>query len=215
MPYSEVGVTNKIDLKNYLKKKLDVKIIDINRRNRNIVVSHKKVIEECQDVLNNLEKGLILEGTVKNVTDFGAFVEIGAGITGLVYTKDISWLFVKRPCDFLKEGQKVKVVITDYNEDKTKISLSIKLAYPNPWDENNGYHIGDHITGFVVKITIYGAIIEVQPGIECLLHNSEISWYSNRVKTSNFFKVGDKVESVIIGLDRPNHKISLSVRQPY
>ena len=213
MPYSEVGVTNKIDLKNYLKKKLDVKIIDINRRNRNIVVSHKKVIEECQDVLNNLEKGLILEGTVKNVTDFGAFVEIGAGITGLVYTKDISWLFVKRPCDFLKEGQKVKVVITDYNEDKTKISLSIKLAYPNPWDENNGYHIGDHITGFVVKITIYGAIIEVQPGIECLLHNSEISWYSNRVKTSNFFKVGDKVESVIIGLDRPNHKISLSVRQ--
>jgi ribosomal protein S1 len=213
MPNSEVDAKENIDLKDYLKKKLDVKIIKLNSSNKNIVVSHKKVVEEGQEVLNQLEKGLILEGTVKKLKDFGAFVDIGGGVTGLVFTKDISWCFVKNPDDILEEGGKVKVVVVDFNEDKTKISLSIKLAYPNPWDDINGYHIGDHVTGKVVNLTTYGAFIEMQPGVEGLLHKSEISWNTNRPKASDFFKIGDKVDAVIIDLDRKSHKISLSVRQ--
>ena len=190
----------------------------INQEFRNVVVSHKALIEaeleaQKKEIISHLEKGQVLEGTVKNITSYGVFVDLG-GVDGLVHITDLSWGRVSDPHEVVSLDQKIKVVILDFDEEKKRIALGVKQLTPHPWDSlDPNLKVGDHVKGKVVVIADYGAFVEIQPGVEGLIHVSEMSWSQHLRSAQEFLHVGDEVEAVILSLDRQERKMSLGIKQ--
>ena len=190
----------------------------INQEFRNVVVSHKALIEaeleaQKKEIISHLEKGQVLEGTVKNITSYGVFVDLG-GVDGLVHITDLSWGRVSDPHEVVALDQKINVVILDFDEEKKRIALGVKQLTPHPWDSlDPELKVGDHIKGKVVVIADYGAFVEIQPGVEGLIHVSEMSWSQHLRSAQEFLHVGDEVEAVILTLDRQERKMSLGIKQ--
>ena len=218
LPGSQIEVKPIRDYDAYVNKTLDLKIVKINPDFRNVVVSHKALEEamlEAQkaELIGKLEKGQVVEGVVKNITSYGVFVDLG-GVDGLVHITDLSWGRVNHPEEVVKLDEKIKVVILDFDEVKKRIALGIKQLYPHPWDSlDPNLKVGDKVKGKVVVIADYGAFVEIQPGVEGLIHVSEMSWSLHLRSAQDFFKVGDEVEAVVLTLDREERKISLGVKQ--
>ncbi len=218
LPGSQIDVKPVTDYDQYVGKTMDFKVVKINEQIRNAVVSHKALIEsdlEAQRsvIIGQLEKGQVLEGTVKNVTDFGAFIDLG-GVDGLLYITDISWGRVQHPSEVLGNGQKLNVVVLDFDDEKKRISLGLKQLTPHPWDNlDAAIQEGSTIRGKVVNIEDYGAFLEVTPGVEGLVHVSEITWSSQPVNAKEYFKVGEEYDAKIVTLDRDERKMSLSIKQ--
>jgi len=218
LPGSQIDIRPIIDYDAYVGKTMEYKVVKINEAIKNAVVSHKALIEsdleeQRQAIISKLEKGQVLEGTVKNLTDFGAFLDLG-GVDGLLYITDISWGRIKHPSDVLENGQKLNVVVLDFNDDKKRISLGLKQLQPHPWDvlaEN--MQPGSIVKGKIVNIEDYGAFLEVTPGVEGLIHVSEVSWSSQPINSREFFKEGDEHEAKVVTLDRDDRKMSLSLRK--
>lgn len=218
LPGSQIDVKPVTDYDQYVGKTMDFKVVKINEAIRNAVVSHKALIEsdiEAQRsvIIGQLEKGQVLEGTVKNVTDFGAFIDLG-GVDGLLYITDISWGRVNHPSEVLQNGQKLNVVVLDFDDEKKRISLGLKQLTPHPWD-NLAAEIqeGASVKGKVVNIEDYGAFLEILPGVEGLVHVSEITWSSQPINAKEFFKVGEEYEAKVVTLDKDERKMSLSIKQ--
>ena len=218
LPGSQIDVKPVTDYDQYVGKTMDFKVVKINEQIRNAVVSHKALIESDIEqqrsvIIGQLEKGQVLEGTVKNVTDFGAFIDLG-GVDGLLYITDISWGRVNHPTEVLENGQKLNVVVLDFDDEKKRISLGLKQLTPHPW-ENLSEEIkeGAKVKGKIVNIEDYGAFLEIQPGIEGLIHVSEITWSSQPINAKEFFKMGDEYEAVVVTLDKDERKMSLSIKQ--
>ena len=218
LPGSQIDVKPVTDYDQYVGKTMDFKVVKINEQIRNAVVSHKALIEsdlEAQRsvIIGQLEKGQVLEGTVKNVTDFGAFIDLG-GVDGLLYITDISWGRVQHPSEVLSNGQKLNVAVLDFDDEKKRISLGLKQLTPHPWD-SLGEEISEGATvkGKVVNIEDYGAFLEVTPGVEGLVHVSEITWSSQPVNAKEYFTVGEEYDAKIVTLDRDDRKMSLSIKQ--
>lgn len=218
LPGSQIDVKPVTDYDQYVGKTMDFKVVKINEAIRNAVVSHKALIEsdiEAQRsvIIGQLEKGQVLEGTVKNVTDFGAFIDLG-GVDGLLYITDISWGRVNHPSEVLQNGQKLNVVVLDFDDEKKRISLGLKQLTPHPWD-NLAPEIqeGASVKGKVVNIEDYGAFLEILPGVEGLVHVSEITWSSQPINAKEFFKVGEEYEAKVVTLDKDERKMSLSIKQ--
>lgn len=218
LPGSQIDVKPVTDYDQYVGKTMDFKVVKINEAIRNAVVSHKALIEsdiEAQRsvIIGQLEKGQVLEGTVKNVTDFGAFIDLG-GVDGLLYITDISWGRVNHPSEVLQNGQKLNVVVLDFDDEKKRISLGLKQLTPHPWD-NLAAEIqeGATVKGKVVNIEDYGAFLEILPGVEGLVHVSEITWSSQPINAKEFFKVGEEYEAKVVTLDKDERKMSLSIKQ--
>ena len=218
LPGSQIEVKPIRDYDIYVNKTMDFKIVKINHEFRNVVVSHKALIEaelEAQkaDIIGKLEKGQILEGTVKNITSYGVFVDLG-GVDGLIHITDLSWGRVNHPEEVVKLDDKINVVILDFDDTKKRIALGLKQLTPHPWDAlDPNLKVGDKVKGKVVVIADYGAFIEIQPGVEGLIHVSEMSWSSHLRSAQDFLKVGDEVEAVILTLDREERKMSLGIKQ--
>lgn len=218
LPGSQIDVKPVTDYDQYVGKTMDFKVVKINEQIRNAVVSHKALIEsdiEAQraEIIGQLEKGQVLEGTVKNVTDFGAFIDLG-GVDGLLYITDISWGRVQHPSEVLSNGQKLNVVVLDFDDDKKRISLGLKQLTPHPWESlPEEIHEGATVKGRVVNIEDYGAFLEIMPGVEGLVHVSEITWSSQPINAKEFFKVGEEYEAKIVTLDKEERKMSLSIKQ--
>ena len=218
LPGSQIEVKPIRDYDAYVNKTLDLKIVKINNEFRNVVVSHKALEEamlEAQkaELIGKLEKGQVVEGVVKNITSYGVFVDLG-GVDGLVHITDLSWGRVNHPEEVVQLDEKIKVVILDFDEVKKRIALGIKQLYPHPWDAlDPNLKVGDKVKGKVVVIADYGAFVEIQPGVEGLIHVSEMSWSLHLRSAQDFFKVGDEVEAVVLTLDREERKISLGVKQ--
>jgi small subunit ribosomal protein S1 len=218
LPGSQIDVKPVTDYDQFVGKTMEFKVVKINEAIKNAVVSHKALIEsdiEAQraEIMSKLEKGQVLEGTVKNITDFGAFMDLG-GLDGLLYITDISWGRISHPTEVLKLDQKINVVVLDFDDEKRRISLGLKQLTPHPWDvlgENIGE--GNVVKGKVVNIEDYGAFLEIQPGVEGLVHVSEISWSNSPINAKEFFKLGDEYEAKIVTLDRDSRKMSLSIKQ--
>ena len=218
LPGSQIDVKPIYDFDAYVGKTIDVAVVKINRANDNVVVSHKVLIEQSlesqkSEIISNLEKGQILEGTIKNMTSFGVFIDLG-GVDGLLHITDISWGRIAHPEEVLELGQKVQVVVTDFNEDKKRISLGMKQLTPHPWEALPAtIEVGAKVKGKVVNIADYGAFLEIMPGVEGLIHISEMSWsqYSRNIR--DLIKVGDEVEAVVLTLDREEKKMSLGIKQ--
>ncbi len=218
LPGSQIDVKPVTDYDQFVGKTMEFKVVKINEAIKNAVVSHKALIEsdiEAQraEIMSKLEKGQVLEGTVKNITDFGAFMDLG-GLDGLLYITDISWGRIAHPSEVLKLDQKINVVVLDFDDEKRRISLGLKQLTPHPWDvlgENIGE--GNVVKGKVVNIEDYGAFLEIQPGVEGLVHVSEISWSNSPINAKEFFKLGDEYEAKIVTLDRDSRKMSLSIKQ--
>ena len=211
LPGSQIDVHPIRDYDQFVGKTMEFKIVKINQEFRNVVVSHKALIEQeleaqKQEIISRLEKGQILEGTVKNITSYGVFVDLG-GVDGLIHITDLSWGRIDDPKKVVELDQKINVVILDFDEEKKRIALGLKQLTPHPWD------VGDHIKGKVVVIADYGAFVEVQPGVEGLIHVSEMSWSQHLRSAQEFLKVGDEVEAVILTLDREERKMSLGIKQ--
>ncbi|HNP55029.1 MAG TPA: S1 RNA-binding domain-containing protein, partial [Ferruginibacter sp.] len=193
-------------------------MVKINEAIKNAVVSHKALIEsdiEAQraEIIGKLEKGQVLEGTIKNITDFGAFLDLG-GLDGLLYITDISWGRINHPSEVLKLDQKLNVVVLDFDDDKKRISLGLKQLTPHPWDTlGENLKEGDIVKGKVVNIEDYGAFLEIMPGVEGLVHVSEISWANTPINAKEFFKLGDEHEAKVVTLDKDTRKMSLSIKQ--
>jgi small subunit ribosomal protein S1 len=193
-------------------------VVKINETIKNAVVSHKALIEsdiEAQraEIIGKLEKGQVLEGTIKNITDFGAFLDLG-GLDGLLYITDISWGRINHPSEVLKLDQKLNVVVLDFDDDKKRISLGLKQLTPHPWDVLSDSIVeGNTVKGKVVNIEDYGAFLEIQPGVEGLVHVSEITWANTPVNAKEFFKLGDEYEAKVVTLDKETRKMSLSIKQ--
>jgi small subunit ribosomal protein S1 len=202
----------------YVGKKMEVKVIKINYANDNVVVSHRALIEkdleeQRSQVLNNLEKGQVLEGVIKNITSFGVFIDLG-GVDGLLHITDISWGRVSNPEDVLSSNQKVNVVVLDFDEDKKRISLGMKQLYPHPWETLPAdVVVGSKVKGKIVNVADYGAFLEVIPGVEGLIHVSEMSWSQHLRNPQDFLKVGDEIEAVVLTIDRDEKKMSLGIKQ--
>ncbi|MCS6822497.1 MAG: 30S ribosomal protein S1 [Microscillaceae bacterium] len=202
----------------YVGKKLDVKVIKINYANDNVVVSHRVLIEkdieqQRQAILNNLERGQVLEGTIKNMTNFGVFIDLG-GVDGLLHITDISWGRINDPRDVLDYDQKVNVVVLDFDEEKKRISLGMKQLTPHPWSSlPEEITVGTKVRGRVVNVADYGAFLEVIPGVEGLIHVSEMSWSQHLRNPQEFLKVGDVLDAVVLTLDREERKMSLGIKQ--
>jgi small subunit ribosomal protein S1 len=218
LPGSQIDVKPVTDYDQYVGKTMDFKIVKINEAIRNAVVSHKALIESDIEqqrsvIIGQLEKGQVLEGTVKNVTDFGAFIDLG-GVDGLLYITDISWGRVTHPSEVLENGQKLNVVVLDFDDEKKRISLGLKQLTPHPWD-NLAPEIteGSRVKGKVVNIEDYGAFLEILPGVEGLVHVSEITWSSQPINAKEFFKIGEEHEAMIVTLDKEERKMSLSIKQ--
>ena len=218
LPGSQIDVKPVTDYDQYVGKTMDFKVVKINETIRNAVVSHKALIESDIEqqrsvIIGQLEKGQVLEGTVKNVTDFGAFIDLG-GVDGLLYITDISWGRVTHPSEVLHNGQKLNVVVLDFDDEKKRISLGLKQLTPHPWD-NLPAEIaeGGHVKGKVVNIEDYGAFLEIFPGVEGLVHVSEITWSSQPINAKEFFKLGEEHEAVVVTLDKDERKMSLSIKQ--
>src|SRR5690606_31135033 len=199
LPGSQIDVKPVTDYDQYVGKTMDFKVVKINEQIRNAVVSHKALIEsdieqQRSEIIGKLEKGQVLEGTVKNVTDFGAFIDLG-GVDGLLYITDISWGRVNHPTEVLENGQKLNVVVLDFDDEKKRISLGLKQLTPHPWDNlSEEIKEGAKVKGKIVNIEDYGAFLEIQPGIEGLIHVSEITWSSQPINAKEFFKMGDEYE---------------------
>ena len=218
LPGSQIDVHPIRDFDQFVGKTMEFKVVKINQEFRNVVVSHKALIEaeleaQKQEIISKLEKGQILEGTVKNITSYGVFVDLG-GVDGLIHITDLSWGRVDDPKKVVELDQKINVVILDFDEEKKRIALGLKQLTPHPWDALDAeLKVGDHIKGKVVVIADYGAFVEVQPGVEGLIHVSEMSWSQHLRSAQEFLKVGDEVEAVILTLDRDERKMSLGIKQ--
>ncbi|SDH03381.1 30S ribosomal protein S1 [Prevotella communis] len=218
LPGSQIDVHPIRDYDQFVGKTMEFKIVKINQEFRNVVVSHKALIEQeleaqKQEIISRLEKGQILEGTVKNITSYGVFVDLG-GVDGLIHITDLSWGRIDDPKKVVELDQKINVVILDFDEEKKRIALGLKQLTPHPWDAlDANLKVGDHIKGKVVVIADYGAFVEVQPGVEGLIHVSEMSWSQHLRSAQEFLKVGDEVEAVILTLDREERKMSLGIKQ--
>ena len=218
LPGSQIDVHPIRDYDMFVGKTMEFKIVKINQEFRNVVVSHKALIEaeleaQKKDIISKLEKGQVLEGTVKNITSYGVFVDLG-GVDGLIHITDLSWGRVSDPHEVVELDQKINVVILDFDEEKKRIALGLKQLTPHPWDAlDPNLKVGDHVKGKVVVIADYGAFVEIQPGVEGLIHVSEMSWSQHLRSAQDFLHVGDEVEAVILTLDREERKMSLGIKQ--
>ena len=218
LPGSQIDVHPIRDYDQFVGKTMEFKIVKINQEFRNVVVSHKALIEaeieaQKKEIIGKLEKGQILEGTVKNITSYGVFVDLG-GVDGLIHITDLSWGRVDDPHKVVELDQKINVVILDFDDEKKRIALGLKQLTPHPWDAlDSELKVGDHVKGKVVVIADYGAFVEVQPGVEGLIHVSEMSWSQHLRSAQEFLKVGEEVEAVILTLDRDERKMSLGIKQ--
>jgi small subunit ribosomal protein S1 len=218
LPGSQIDVHPIRDYDQFVGKTMEFKIVKINQEFRNVVVSHKALIEaeleqQKKEIISKLEKGQILEGTVKNITSYGVFVDLG-GVDGLIHITDLSWGRVDDPKKVVELDQKINVVILDFDDEKKRIALGLKQLTPHPWDAlDTNLKVGDHVMGKVVVIADYGAFVEIQPGVEGLIHVSEMSWSQHLRSAQEFLKVGDEVEAVILTLDRDERKMSLGIKQ--
>ena len=218
LPGSQIDVHPIRDYDQFVGKTMEFKVVKINQEFRNVVVSHKALIEEeleaqKREIISKLEKGQILEGTVKNITSYGVFVDLG-GVDGLIHITDLSWGRVDDPHKVVELDQKINVVILDFDDEKKRIALGLKQLTPHPWDAlDANLKVGDHVKGKVVVIADYGAFVEIQPGVEGLIHVSEMSWSQHLRSAQEFLKVGDEIEAVILTLDREERKMSLGIKQ--
>ena len=218
LPGSQIDVHPIRDYDVFVGKTMEFKVVKINQEFRNVVVSHKALIEaeleaQKKEIISHLEKGQVLEGTVKNITSYGVFVDLG-GVAGLIHITDLSWGRVSDPHEVVALDQKINVVILDFDEDKKRIALGLKQLTPHPWDAlSPDLKVGDHVKGKVVVIADYGAFVEIQPGVEGLIHVSEMSWSQHLRSAQEFMHVGDEVEAVILTLDRDERKMSLGIKQ--
>ena len=218
LPGSQIDVKPIRDYDIYVGKNMEFKVVKINQEFRNVVVSHKALIEaeieeQKKQIISGLEKGQILEGVVKNVTSYGVFIDLG-GVDGLIHITDLSWGRVNHPEEIVELDQKLKVVILDFDDDKKRIALGLKQLQPHPWDSlSTEVQVGDKISGRVVVLADYGAFIEIAPGVEGLIHVSEMSWSQHLRSAQDFMNVGDTVEAVVLTLDREERKMSLGIKQ--
>ena len=218
LPGSQIDVHPIRDYDVFVGKTMEFKVVKINQEFRNVVVSHKALIEQeleqqRKEIIGKLEKGQILEGTVKNITTYGVFVDLG-GVDGLIHITDLSWGRVSDPHEVVSLDQKINVVILDFDEEKKRIALGLKQLTPHPWDAlDPNLKVGDHVKGKVVVMADYGAFVEIAPGVEGLIHVSEMSWSQHLRSANDFMKVGDDVEAVILTLDRAERKMSLGIKQ--
>jgi len=218
LPGSQIDIRPIRDFDAFVGQTMDFKVVKVNVPTENVVVSHKVLVEEeisdqRNAILSSLEKGQILEGTVKAVTDFGVFVDLG-GVDGLIHITDLSWGRINHPNEVVKLDEVIKVVVTDFDEEKRRISLSLKKLLPHPWEKiEEKYNLGDKVSGRVVSLTDYGAFIEIEKGIEGLIHNSEMSWTQHIKHPSQIVAMGQMVEAVILSLDKEEKKISLGIKQ--
>ena len=218
LPGSQIDVKPIRDYDVYVDKTMEFKVVKINQEFRNVVVSHKALIEaeleaQKQVIMSKLEKGQILEGTVKNITSYGVFIDLG-GVDGLIHITDLSWGRVNHPEEIVQLDQKLKVVILDFDEAKKRIALGLKQLTPHPWEAlDPDLKVGDKVKGKVVVMADYGAFVEIAPGVEGLIHVSEMSWSQHLRSAQEFMKVGDEVEAVILTLDRAERKMSLGIKQ--
>ena len=218
LPGSQIDVKPIRDYDMYVDKTMEFKVVKINQEFRNVVVSHKALIEaeleaQKQVIMSKLEKGQILEGTVKNITSYGVFVDLG-GVDGLIHITDLSWGRVNHPEEIVQLDQKIQVVILDFDDQKKRIALGLKQLSAHPWETlDQNLKVGDRIAGRVVVMADYGAFVEIAPGVEGLIHVSEMSWSQHLRSAQEFMKVGDEVEAVILTLDRDERKMSLGIKQ--
>ncbi len=218
LPGSQIDVKPIRDFDIYVNKNIEVKVVKINYTNDNVVVSHKVLIEKDLEqqkavILTNLEKGQVLEGVIKNMTNFGVFIDLG-GVDGLLHITDISWGRINHPEELLKLDQVVKVVVLDFDEDKKRISLGMKQLTPHPWESLAAeIAVGSKVKGKIVNVADYGAFLEIQPGVEGLIHVSEMSWSQHLRNPQDFIKVGDELEAVVLTIDREERKMSLGIKQ--
>ena len=218
LPGSQIDVKPIRDYDTFVGKTMEFKIVKINQEFRNVVVSHKALIEaeleqQKKEIISKLEKGQILEGTVKNITNYGVFIDLG-GVDGLIHITDLSWGRVSDPKEIVQLDQKLNVVIIDFDDEKKRIALGLKQLTPHPWDAlDPNLKVGDKVKGKVVVMADYGAFIEIAPGVEGLIHVSEMSWSAHLHSAQEFMKVGDEIEAVILTLDRDERKMSLGVKQ--
>jgi len=218
LPGSQIDVKPIRDFDIYVGKKMEVKVVKINHANDNVVVSHKVLIEkdlekQRAEILNNLEKGQVLEGVIKNMTNFGVFIDLG-GVDGLLHITDISWGRINHPEEVLNLDDKVQVVVLDFDDDKKRISLGMKQLTAHPWDSlSANLEIGSKVQGKIVNVADYGAFLELAPGVEGLIHVSEMSWSQHLRNPADFVKVGDEIEAVVLTLDKEDRKMSLGIKQ--
>jgi small subunit ribosomal protein S1 len=218
LPGSQIDVKPIRDYDIYVGKTMEFKVVKINNEFKNVVVSHKALIEEeleaqKREIISKLEKGQVLEGTVKNITSYGVFVDLG-GVDGLIHITDLSWGRISHPEEIVKLDQKINVVILDFDDQKKRIALGLKQLTSHPWEGlNTELKVGDKVKGRVVVIADYGAFVEIQPGVEGLIHVSEMSWSQHLRSAQDFLKVGDEVEAVVLTLDRDERKMSLGIKQ--
>ena len=218
LPGSQIDVKPIRDYDNYVNKTMEFKIVKINQEFKNVVVSHKALIEaeleaQKKEIISKLEKGQVLEGVVKNITTYGVFIDLG-GVDGLIHITDLSWGRVSHPGEVVELDQKLNVVILDFDDEKKRIALGLKQLFPHPWDAlNPDLKVGDHVKGKVVVMADYGAFLEVAPGVEGLIHVSEMSWSQHLRSAQDFMQVGDEVEAVVLTLDRDDRKMSLGIKQ--
>ena len=218
LPGSQIDIKPIIDYDSYLGKTMEFKVVKINEVIKNAVVSHKALIEsdlaeQREAIIGGLEKGQVLEGLVKNITDFGAFMDLG-GVDGLLYITDISWGRINHPSEVLELNQKLNVVVLDFDEDKKRISLGLKQLQPHPWEVLGAEVVeGSAIKGKIVNIEDYGAILEIIPGVEGLIHVSEVTWSNQPVNAREYFTLGQEFEAKVVTIDRDDRKMSLSIKQ--
>ncbi|MBQ8673062.1 MAG: 30S ribosomal protein S1 [Bacteroides sp.] len=218
LPGSQIDVKPIRDYDVFVGKTMEFKVVKINQEFKNVVVSHKALIEaeleqQKKEIISKLEKGQVLEGTVKNITSYGVFIDLG-GVDGLIHITDLSWGRVSDPKEVVELDQKLNVVILDFDDEKKRIALGLKQLTPHPWDALDAeLKVGDHVKGKVVVMADYGAFIEIAPGVEGLIHVSEMSWSQHLRSAQDFMKVGDEVEAVVLTLDREERKMSLGIKQ--
>ena len=218
LPGSQIDVKPIRDYDQYVDKTMEFKVVKINHEFKNVVVSHKALIEadleeQKKEIISKLEKGQVLEGVVKNITSYGVFIDLG-GVDGLVHITDLSWSRINHPSEVVELDQKINIVILDFDEGKTRIQLGLKQLEKHPWDAlDENLSVGDKVTGKVVVLADYGAFVEVMPGVEGLIHVSEMSWSAHLRSAGDFMKVGDSVEAEVLTLDREERKMSLGIKQ--
>ena len=218
LPGSQIDIKPILDYDQYVGKQMEFKVVKINEQIKNAVVSHKALIEsdladQRDAIISTLEKGQVLEGLVKNITDFGAFLDLG-GVDGLLYITDISWGRINHPSEVLSLNQKINVAVLDFDENKKRISLGLKQLQPHPWEVlAKGINEGDVIKGKVVNVEDYGAFLEVLPGVEGLIHVSEVSWGNQQINAKDYFKMNSELEAKVVTIDREERKMSLSIKQ--
>lgn len=218
LPGSQIDVKPIVDYDVYVGKTMEFKVVKINEAIKNAVVSHKALIEsnieeQRVEIISQLEKGQVLEGTIKNITDFGAFIDLG-GVDGLLYITDISWGRINHPNEVLEMNQKINVVVLEFDDNKKRISLGLKQLEPHPWDTyGNELEVGQKVSGKIVNIEDYGAFLEIKPGVEGLIHVSEVAWSNEPINARDFFTLNQEMEAIVMTIDREERKMSLSLKQ--